>query len=346
MVGGAITDKLGRRWMLLFGIIISGLSSLLMGFVNDISFFYVLTLLVGFLENTGGPAQQAMVADLVPEEKRAGGYGIQRVAVNLSVVVGPAIGGLIASQSYFWLFVLDAVLSMITAVIVFFSLPETMPVRDSEQTESESLVQSVINYKKVLLDGVYMAFILISFITILVYSQLNSTLAVYLRDYHDVATIQFGYLLSINAALVVLLQLWVTRHTDHYPPMLMMALGAFIHAIGFAMYGMVDSYILFVAAMIIITVGEMVSVPVAQSLAAHFAPEDMRGRYMAVFGFSWSLPFGLGPLAAGIIMDRADPRLVWYACGMVGIVATFAFIRLHISVRDRFKPAVEKTVGG
>ena len=115
---GALTDRLGRKKMLLFGLVMSALSSLVMGLVNVIGLFFVATLLVGLLANTGGPAQQAMVADLLPEEKRTQGYGIIRVVVNLAVTIGPIIGGLLATQSYLLLFIFDALASLITAAVL------------------------------------------------------------------------------------------------------------------------------------------------------------------------------------------------------------------------------------
>ena len=98
MIGGALTDRLGRRWMIIFGLVVSALSSLMMGIVTDMHLFFALAAVVGLLGDVGGPAQQAMIADLVEGEKRAEGYGIQRVAVNLAVAIGPAIGGLLATK--------------------------------------------------------------------------------------------------------------------------------------------------------------------------------------------------------------------------------------------------------
>jgi MFS family permease len=115
--------------------------------------------------------------------------------------------------------------------------------------------------------------------------------------------------------------------------MLMMALGCLFYAIGFAMYGFVSVYALFLLAMVIITIGEMLVAPVGQALVAHFAPEDMRGRYMAVFGFSWGIPFAVGPLLAGLILDNGDPNLLWYAAGVVGLLATVGFLLLHQKVQ-------------
>jgi MFS family permease len=81
--------------------------------------------------------------------------------------------------------------------------------------------------------------------------------------------------------------------------------------------------------MVIITIGEMVIVPVSQAIAARFAPEDMRGRYLAMFGFSYSIPFAIGPLLAGLIMDNYDPRWVWYASGILGSIGVIGYLWLH-----------------
>ena len=111
--------------------------------------------------------------------------------------------------------------------------------------------------------------------------------------------------------------------------MLMMALGTALYAIGFAMYGFVTAFGMFLLAMVVITLGEMLVAPVSQALTAKMAPEDMRGRYMAVFGFSWGIPFAVGPTLAGLIIDNADPTLLWFAAGLVGMLAVAGFLWLY-----------------
>ena len=164
---------------------------------------------------------------------------------------------------------------------------------------------------------------------VLVYMNMNTTLGVYLRDHHGVPTSGYGFLLSLNAAMVVFFQFPITHRIADRPPMLMMALGAALYAIGFAMYGLVNEYSMFVWAMVIITVGEMIVSPVAQALTSQLAPEDMRGRYMAMFGFSWSIPFAIGPLLAGLILDNLNPNVLWYAAGFVGVLAVLGFLYLQ-----------------
>ena len=120
----------------------------------------------------------------------------------------------------------------------------------------------------------------------------------------------------------------------------MMAAGSLLYAIGFAMYGFVPTFALFVIAMIIITIGEMVVSPFQQSVVASFAPEDMRGRYMAVSGLSWSISFTVGPYFAGLILDSANPSLLWVFCGFIGLLATLGFMVLN-KVHHSETPAIE-----
>ncbi|MFN2222031.1 MAG: MDR family MFS transporter, partial [Candidatus Promineifilaceae bacterium] len=340
VIGGALTDKLGRKWMLMFGLIASASSSLLMAVVNDLVVFYGLAVIVGLLTTAGGPAQQAMVADILPEKKQAEGYGLQRVSLNLAAAIGPAIGGLLAGQSFLLLFVTDAVSSIITAVIVYFALPETKP-QAGKQAEQESLVQSIKGYRTVLQDSLFMTFWLVSTLAVLAYSQVNSTLSVYLRDVHGLTAQSYGYLLSLNAAMVVLFQFWVTRRVSKFPAMLMMAAGSALYGIGFGMIGFVSGLGLFAVAMIIVTIGEMIIIPVAQALVARLAPEDKRGRYMAAFGFTWTIPFAIGPLLAGLIMDNLNPDLVWYLSGLIGLIAAAGYLWLQLRGAQRVGPALE-----
>ncbi len=342
MFGGALTDRLGRKGMLIFGLVASALSSLLMGVVNSIELFFGSALVVGLFANAGGPAQQAMVADLLPDEKRTQGFGILRVVANLAVTIGPAIGGLLAARSYLSLFICDAVLSLITAGIVVLVIQETKPAPREGEPE-QTMAQTFGGYRDVLRDTTFVLFIGACILMTLVYMQMNSTLAVYLRDTHSVSEQGFGYVLSLNAAMVVLFQFYVTRQISKYRPLSMMAIGTLLYAIGFGMYGFVSAYALFLVAMAIITIGEMMTAPTAQAMVARFAPEDMRGRYMALYGFSWLIPFTVGPLLAGLIMDNADPRWVWYAAGLIGLVAAGAFALLQLHARHPSEKTTEVT---
>ena len=170
----------------------------------------------------------------------------------------------------------------------------------------------------------------------LVYKQMNSTLAVFLRDYHGFPESGFGLLLSMNAAMVVFFQLWITRRISKKSPMKVMAFGSIFLMIGFGMYGFISEVYLFFIAMAIITVGEMIVYPTGQSSAASFATEDKRGRYMAVYGFQWMIPNMFGALGAGLIMVHIGPNWVWYLAGILSLISTIGFWLLHGITKGMF----------
>lgn len=304
-----------------------------MGFVNEFQLFLTVAFISGIFTDVGGPAYESVFMDILPEEKRASGFGIRRVAFNLAIVIGPVIGGFVAARSYLALFIIDAIVSAIVALLVFLLIPETKP--SAHGKEPESTTQTFKGYLQVLRDGKFMAFTLVCLLTWLVYMNMNTTLGVYLRDRHGIAESGYGWLISLNAAMVVLFQFSITRRIEKKAPMLIMALGSLFIVAGLALYGFVQTFWLFAVAMAVLTIGEMIAIPIANAVVAAFAPDNMRGRYNFIYGSSWGISFAIGPYLAGLIMDNYDPNWLWYACGMIGIVTVFGFLLLHWTLQTK-----------
>ena len=343
-LGGAMADKFGRKTNMIFGLIASATSALLMVVIKNILLFYIAIAIVGIFEDIAGPARQAMIADLVQDDLRGDAYGIFRIVFNLSVTIGPAIGGYMASRSFEALFFADVVISLLVAVFVFFFLPETRPqVSNPEKHQEETFKQAMQGYGQVLKDKVYMAFILVSILSVLMYFNMNSSLSVYLVNHRGFTSGQFGYLLSLNAIMVVVLQMAFTRFTAKWKPMLAIAIGNVLYVIGFSMYGYINSYSMCLLAMVIITIGEMITAPKEQAIVADFAPEHMRGRYMAIRSFAWIIPVAIAPLGAGLIMDNLDPRILWYVAGFIGTLSVIGFAILHFKAGEIIDERQRKT---
>lgn len=341
LMGGALTDKFGRKAIIIFGLVVSASSTLLLAFAPNLQVIYAAGAVVGLFGHVAGPAHQAMIADVLPEEKRADGFGLLRVVANLAVALGPAIGGLLAARSYTLLFVIDVITSTVTAVIFYFFIPETKPEAEPSAEgiipAEQTLMETLGGYWTVLKDNLYVVFMAGSLLSTLAYMQMNSTLSVFLRDVHRIPDQGYGMILSLNAGMVVLFQFMITRRLKHIPPLIVMVLGTLLYAVGFTMYGFVGTFALFIVAMVIITIGEMFVSPTGQALVAAFSPVDMRGRYMAVYGFTWTIPSAIGPLAAGLIMDNYNPNWVWYGCGIVLLFSAAIYGTLHIKAGDQIE---------
>jgi len=328
VVGGALTDWLGRKRVLIFGLVASALVNLAIGLVVSYWVIFFFAPIAGIMGSVAQPARSAMVADLLSEEKRAQGYGVLRVANNLAVTVGPAIGGLLATRSFLALFVCDAAMSLVAAAIVSVAMRETKPVAETEEPQ-ETMTQTFRGYQDVVRDVNYVLFLAAYALLMFVMMQLTSSLPVYLRDTHGVPNQAFGYLLTLNAGMVVLFQFYIARRVSGYEPLEVMLVGSLLFAIGYGLYGFVSGYLLFAAAVVILTTGELLVAPTGQALAAEFAPEDKRGRYMGVFSLTWAVSATTGPLISGLIMDNFDQRLLWYVVGLVGLVSAGGFAHLR-----------------
>ncbi len=340
VIGGALTDRLGRRKLILFGLVASALSSLTLGSVTRFAWLFPVSALVGLFSEVGGPAHAAMIADILPKHQRQEGFGILRVVGNMAWLVGPTVGGFVARSSFFALFVIDAAISCVVAVLFYMFMAETRP-EVHEHHDEAGFLQTFRNYRIVLGDKAYVAFLVAAMLMGMVYIQMYNSLSVYLRDNHGIEPQGYGFLLTSSAITVIGFQIWTMRVIKTRPPFLMMALGTVFYLVGFGMFGVISAYWLFVLAVVIITAGEMIVMPTSQALAAGFARTDMRGRYMAVFGLSISVPAAAGPLAAGLVLDNYSPNLLWYLSALVCAVSATSFYALHVRLgaQSRFASA-------
>ncbi|WP_457559382.1 MDR family MFS transporter [Candidatus Harpocratesius sp.] len=329
LIGGVLTDKFGRKFLILFGLIISASFSIVILFVKSINTFYCVVLAMGLMGSIAGPAHSAMVIDVLPSKKRTEGFGIMRISMNLAATIGPALGGFLSSFSFSYLFILDAVASIITGILFFFAVPETKQEKNNLETKKEKSKSHLGGYKEILQDWKFLLFVVVSAIMLLVYQQMNTTLPVFLRDSYHFPNYMYGWLLSMNAIMVVLFQYGITRRIKKFSPFIVMAVGNLLYAVGFGMYGLFSSVPLFFIAMVIITIGEMIVTPFAQTIAANFAPEDKRGRYMAILQWTGLIPTIFGVLGAGIVMDQHNPLIIWGLAFLLSIIAALGYIMLH-----------------
>ena len=344
-LAGALADRFGRRFTLILGLVCAATARLALGLATDFTGLYIAAGLAGLFGAIGWPAQLAMTADLLGPAKRANGFSIQRVVINSTFALGPLAGGFFGPRiGYLPLFVLDALTSYFVALIVFSRLPETQPEK-GQGVPSETFAQALAGYRRVLQDRTFVAFILISILTVTAFMQMSTTLSVYLVRFQHVSESFFGSLIMLNALMVVFLQFSISRWASKQPLLLMMIAGSAFYLVGFGSYGLPPSTALFIIAMILITLGEMLVIPTSQALTALLAPPDMRARYVATERINWIVAQSLGPLAAGALMDRFDPRWVWYGCSIICAVSILGFYGLHLRSRERLNEKLAMVTG-
>jgi MFS family permease len=341
VLAGALADRFGRRFTLILGMTCAATARAALGLADDFTGLYIAAGFAGLFGAIGWPAQLAMTADLLGPQKRANGFGIQRVVINSTFALGPLVGGFFGPRiGYLPLFLLDALTSYFVAFIVFSKLPETRPQKQADMP-NETFTQTLAGYGRVLQDRTFLAFILISIFTVSAFMQMSTTLSIYLVKFQQMPESFFGALVMLNALMVVFLQIPITRRVSEVPLMGVMIAGNAFYLVGFGSYGLSPSVPLFIIAMALITIGEMLVIPTSQALTALLAPPDMRARYVATERFNWIIAQALSPLVAGAIMDRSDPRWVWFGCSLICAISIIGFHGLHLHARERLNETRE-----
>ena len=344
-LGGWLADRVGRKSVMMVSLAGEATFSLGMALAPSLPLLIVMIFCFGIITPMFWPAASATIADLVKPDKRAGAYGLIRVAANLGVAFGPLVAGLLLAlqqqpdgstppNAYLPLFVMDALTSLIFAFIIGRRLRETKP-QVAVPTAAAEMPQSGGGYGHVFRDRPFMIFVLLSGLVGVVYSQMNTTFGVYLTRTFNYPASAYTAMLSTNAAMVVLFQFPLARWVDRQDRSAMLALGAALYGIGFGMIGFASSLPLFWAAVIILTIGEMVIVPAAQTVSADLAPIDMRGRYQATFGLINNFFYGFGPVIGGYLFDVGRSHLIWLGSLILGLAVAFGFRAFGPQLRAR-----------
>lgn len=323
-IAGPITDRFGRKWVMVIGLAYSTLHFQLLNQASSLPAFAILMALSGVFNPLYRIGADAMVADLIPAEKRADAYAILRMSNNLGVSIGPAVGGFIASVSYTTAFMIASAGMALYSILLAVRARETLPAEKPAALSRERYG----GYGRILKDGTFMSFAFSWMLNMLSASILWILLSVYAKQNFNVQESQYGWIPTTNALMVVFLQVWVTGITKRGSPLKVMALGALFYAAGVGGVALGAGFWWFWFSMIVSTVGELIITPTSNTFVANLAPPDMRGRYMSIYGLGHAVAYGLGPLLGGLVNDNISPRATWVAGGMFGLLAAAGFLMM------------------
>ncbi|MDY7041766.1 MAG: MFS transporter [Chloroflexota bacterium] len=139
-IWGSISDRSGRKPILLVGLLGYSLSSLLFGLSTQLWMLFASRSLSGVLSSATSATALAYISDSTPERDRGGGMGMLGAAMGLGLILGPAVGGWLGSSSLSLPFFIAAGLSLVALVLAALWLPESLPV---EARQRESKVKTI-----------------------------------------------------------------------------------------------------------------------------------------------------------------------------------------------------------
>ncbi|WP_312112144.1 MDR family MFS transporter [Brevibacillus reuszeri] len=327
LLGGALTDRLGRRPVMLLGAFLQMTMFVLFAVSASHWVDYIAFIGLGLGGAIYRPASAAMVADLVLPENRREIFATFTTANNIGAVLGPALGAIFFfhyRQELLWTCALVLLLYLIA---IFIMVRETMPVV-TNNTQTGASIRDVFKeqwrgYGIIFRDKVFLVYTLAGICALVPIMQLDLYLPVYII--HEVpaqalftwkdaslmltSTEIFGWILGFNGLLFVLFILPVTKWLHHWKERDVFILSSLLSGAGTFALGLSTHFWFLFLCTIIFTFGEMMRSPVTQSFISRYAPENARGQYMGadslqptigkflapvtVFLSSWVSPLGI-----------------------------------------------------
>ncbi len=311
-LGGYLADSLGRKKTIVLSMFSVAVTMLCLSQARSLPMVLWFAGLAGLTGELYRPASTAFLADLVPAGQRLTAFAAYRIAFNAGWTFGPALAGLLAQNSFFWLFLGDAVTSLLYGIVAWLALPASPSSRRLEQGWRE-IITAVRQDKR------FIQLLCAALVVGLVFMQICSTLSLEITR-HGISAGTYGLLISLNGMLVVLFELPITRLTRRYPPRWMIACGFVLIGTGFALNALAQTTRDFALNMLVFTLGEMICMPVTSAYVADLAPSSLRGRYMGTSGLVWALAYVFGP-SLGLWLFSFNPALLWWSCGGLGLLA-------------------------
>jgi MFS family permease len=358
-LAGILSDRVGPLPIMKASLFFTGFLLLLFPLAKSYSAILLMTFAFAVLNESVRPASLSMVSDLVSPAQRKAAFALSRLAANLGMSVGPAIGGILAVYSFRWLFLVDGVTSLLAGAVLALAPmrhlarqkthePEWADAADlGREIEADSSAPLIALNPAADLRAFrnpQMLYFLAALVPVqLVFFQFTSTLPLFLVRYLHFPESVYGTIFTVNTLLIVALEVPLNTAMEHWTHRQTLMLGAFLYAVGFGSYALVGMMPLgqtagVFAAVGIWTFGEMILMPGSSAYAAEIAPPERRGEYMGLYTMSFNIAFAVGPWLGASVLGKWGATTMWCAAFVSGCISTLLMSRIEPRKRpDRTK---------
>lgn len=308
LYGGYAADKYGRKRMMVISLGLQSLFLLIFALSPSPWIDYFCFIGLSIMGSFYHPASMAMVADLVPVDKRRPVFAIFYTSVNLGVVIGASLGGFFFFDYRRQLILTAAIITFFIFIFMVKILRETLP--DSAKNAKLDLITQVKNYKIIFTDKVFFIYITAGVLISQVFMQMDLFLGLYLKKYVPHQTMDlgfvninvtgerlFGWLISENGLIVVLFSVLVARLISKWSDEKALIISSLLFGFSFWLMGFTTSALVLILLMGLFTLAELIRTPVIQNFITKIAPEDKRGQYLGASSLQFSIGRAIAPLS-------------------------------------------------
>lgn len=318
---GRLSDRIGPLRVMQISLLMSGAMLFFYPMVQGYVILLIATFVWATISEAFRPASLAIITDSVRPEQRKAAFALNRLAINLGMSVGPALGGFLFQSSYEWLFLVDGATSVIAGLVLVFAPLSASRVHHDAQAKTRTGIA--------LRDTKLLYFLPAILPVMIIFFQHESAMPLYMvRDLGLSASV-YGMMFTLNTVIIILLEVPLNIATAHVSHRVMLALGAFLTGAGFGAMQFADSSLWIAATVVVWTFGEMVLLPGAATYMSEIAPPERRGEYMGLFQMTFSLAFAMSAWVGPMLLDQYGGSVLWSVMFIAGCISTLMLLRIR-----------------
>ncbi|EST53016.1 membrane protein [Brevibacillus panacihumi W25] len=318
-IAGTLSDRIGRRRVMIGALYVWTLVFIGFAVTKNPLLLLLFNMAGGLCRSFYEPVSQALMADVTPQEKRYRVFGLRYTAINVGVAVGPIAGAVLAKSSVALPFLCTAVIYLIY-VISLQGLLNRFGIKTIEGQKKEHVTFGHA-FRVVVHDKAFRFYMIAGVLGAIGYSQMSTTLAKYVELSIPNGVELFAILMSVNAIVVVLLQMPLTTWAEKRTPLTAIVVGNIMYALGDLGFAFAATGWIFIIAMILFTFGEILTFTSGDVLIDRMAPEAMRGSYYGAKSFS-NLGQFIGPWLGGLLLATYDGTVLFLVVAAFSLVSS------------------------
>jgi predicted MFS family arabinose efflux permease len=332
MAGGYTADKIGFRPVQVVSLVTSGILFVLFGQISDFRSLCVLTVVLSFFVEAFKPANNSAIASYSSRENMTRSYALNRLAINIGFGFGTAAGGVLAAVNYHLLFWVDGIVYVVAGFLILVLLPAAEKRVDTHKSKPPSVAarspwKDVFFLKLLAMVTLYMiAFIL-----------LFRLVPVYWKEELHIGEATIGLLIGMNGVIIavfemVMIQKLGNRRADGY----YIIAGTLFTGVAylFLIAPAVSAVIAGIAAVLSLTIGEMLALPYLSTMVMDRTTEENRGTYSAAYSMSWAVAQIIGPAAGGYVASQWGYNSLWVISALISVASALGFRLLFQKVQS------------
>lgn len=324
-IWGRLSDRIGRRPVLLGSLILTGVSYLVFAVAGSLPVLFISRIFAGIAGATLSTAQ-AYIADTTTPENRTKGMGLIGAAFGMGFIFGPAMGGLLSRWGFSVPAYAAAGLAAAAFLFALVRLPESLP---PEERLAASRQRSAASFRDALSRPVVGVVLGLFFTTTLCFSGMEAILALFCERFFRWGPHEIGYLFAYVGIVAALMQAGIVGAlAKRFGERALVRAGLFLMGAAFVAAGLIPPLAVFLGAMGVIAVGSGLVTPSLSALVSIATPADEQGAIIGVYQSLGSLGRAAGPFFGGLLFDVAGPGAPLWVAGTVLVLASVAAIKI------------------